>query len=69
MHRSIVGSWRICSAVSQRSSASSCSCGSTSELSQTEIAARTGLPLGTVKTRMVRALTRMRELIDEEGLR
>ena len=40
-----------------------------SELSQTEIAARTGLPLGTVKTRMVRALTRMRELIDEEGLR
>jgi RNA polymerase sigma-70 factor (ECF subfamily) len=39
------------------------------ELSQTEIAARTGLPLGTVKTRMVRALTRLRELMDEEGLR
>lgn len=38
------------------------------ELSQTEIAARTGLPLGTVKTRMVRALTRLRELMDEEGL-
>ena len=38
------------------------------ELTQTEIAARTGLPLGTVKTRMVRALTRLRELMDEEGL-
>jgi RNA polymerase sigma-70 factor (ECF subfamily) len=39
------------------------------ELSQTEIATRTGLPLGTVKTRMIRALTRLRELMDEEGLR
>jgi RNA polymerase sigma-70 factor (ECF subfamily) len=35
------------------------------ELSQTEIAARLGLPLGTVKARMVRALRRMRT--DLEG--
>lgn len=33
------------------------------ELTQTEIAARTGLPLGTVKTRMVRGLDRMRDLL------
>jgi RNA polymerase sigma-70 factor, ECF subfamily len=39
------------------------------ELSQAEITARTGLPLGTVKTRMVRALARLRERMDEEGLR
>jgi RNA polymerase sigma-70 factor, ECF subfamily len=35
-------------------------------LSQTMIAARTDSPLGTVKTRMVRGLARLRELIDEE---
>ena len=35
-------------------------------LSQTEIAGRTGIPLGTVKTYMVRALGRLREMIDEE---
>jgi RNA polymerase sigma-70 factor, ECF subfamily len=38
-------------------------------LSQTEIAARTGAPLGTIKTRMVRGLARLRELIDEEEAR
>lgn len=38
------------------------------ELSQTEIAARTGLPLGTIKGRMVRGLERLRTLLDEEGL-
>jgi len=38
------------------------------ELSQTEIAARTGVALGTVKARMVRGLRRLRELIEaEEG--
>ncbi|MDP9188796.1 MAG: sigma-70 family RNA polymerase sigma factor [Actinomycetota bacterium] len=38
------------------------------ELSQREIAARSGIPLGTVKMRMVQALERLRELIeDEEG--
>jgi RNA polymerase sigma-70 factor (ECF subfamily) len=37
------------------------------ELSQTEIAAATGIPLGTVKTRMVRALLRLREMIESEG--
>ena len=34
--------------------------------SQREIAAATGIPLGTVKMRMVQALARLRELIDEE---
>lgn len=38
------------------------------ELSQTEIAARTGVPLGTIKSRMVRALERLRGFMDEEGL-
>jgi len=38
------------------------------ELSQSEIAERTGVALGTVKARMVRGLRRMRELIEaEEG--
>lgn len=36
-------------------------------LSQSEIAARTGIPLGTVKRRMVTGLARLRELIEEEG--
>lgn len=35
--------------------------------SQTEIAERTGIPLGTVKTHMVRGLRRLRELMEEEG--
>ena len=35
-------------------------------LSQREIAAATGIPLGTVKMRMVQALARLRDLIDEE---
>lgn len=38
------------------------------ELSQSEIATRTGLPLGTIKSRMVRGLERLRGLMDEEGL-
>ena len=39
------------------------------ELSQTEIADRTGIALGTVKARMVRGLGRLRELIEaEEGV-
>jgi RNA polymerase sigma-70 factor (ECF subfamily) len=36
------------------------------ELSQTEIAGQTGVPLGTVKGRMVRGLERLRELLDAE---
>lgn len=35
-------------------------------LSQREIAERTGIPLGTVKMRMVRALERLRDLIERE---
>ena len=38
------------------------------ELSQSEIASRTGLALGTIKSRMVRGLERLRGLMDEEGL-
>jgi RNA polymerase sigma-70 factor (ECF subfamily) len=38
------------------------------ELTQTEIAQRTGLPLGTIKSRMVRGLERLRGLLDEEAL-
>ena len=34
--------------------------------SQTDIAEATGLPLGTVKTRMTRALRRMAEILEEE---
>ncbi len=37
------------------------------ELAQPEIAERIGVPLGTVKTRMVRGLARLRGLIVEEG--
>lgn len=37
------------------------------EQSQTEIAEATGVPLGTVKTRMIRALRRMRELLEVEA--
>ena len=36
------------------------------DLSQVEIAARTGIPLGTVKMRMARALERMRDRIGAE---
>ena len=36
-------------------------------MSQREIAAETGIPLGTVKMRMVSALARLRELMDEEA--
>ena len=37
------------------------------ELSQSEIAERTGIPLGTVKMRMVKALGRLRDLIGDEN--
>jgi RNA polymerase sigma-70 factor, ECF subfamily len=37
------------------------------ELSQTEISARTGIPLGTVKMRMVQALDRLRGMMEAEG--
>lgn len=36
-------------------------------LSQTEIEAQTGVTLGTIKTRMVRGLDRLRALMDAEG--
>lgn len=36
------------------------------ELSQTEIAERTGIPLGTIKMRMVSALETLRELVEKE---
>ena len=37
------------------------------ELSQSEISAATAIPIGTVKARMVRGLTRLREMIEAEG--
>jgi RNA polymerase sigma-70 factor (ECF subfamily) len=37
------------------------------ELSQSEISTATGIPIGTVKARMVRGLTRLREMIEAEG--
>jgi RNA polymerase sigma-70 factor (ECF subfamily) len=37
------------------------------ELSQSEIAARTGIPLGTIKSRMVSALGRLRTLLEAEA--
>lgn len=37
------------------------------DLSQSEISAATGIPMGTVKARMVRGLTRLREMIEAEG--
>ena len=37
------------------------------ELSQSEITAATGIPIGTDKARLVRGLTRLREMIEAEG--
>jgi RNA polymerase sigma-70 factor, ECF subfamily len=37
------------------------------DLSQTEISAATGVPLGTVKARQVRGLGRLRDMIETEG--
>ena len=65
----LIGQWRFASLVSRLSEEEARVLRMRFHLglSQSEIAEQTGMSIGTVKTRMTRALTRLRSMLDEEG--
>ena len=64
---SSAGAWPSCSAACPQNERALLRLRFYDERSQSEISAATGIPIGTVKARMVRGLTRLREMIEAEG--